>query len=44
MLVSGRNNVKEILRDNITIKRAIIQNNFNENDILSLISKNQSGL
>ncbi len=40
MLVSGRNNVKEILKnfhDEIAIKRAICQNNFNERDILSLL-------
>ena len=42
MLVSGRNNVKEILKNfkkNNGIKRAILQNNFNENDILSLLKK-----
>ena len=42
MLVSGRNNVKEILK-NISmknkIKRAICSKNFNELDILSLIEK-----
>ncbi len=40
MLVSGRNNVKEILKnfhEEIIIKRAICQNNFNERDILSLL-------
>ena len=40
MLVSGRNNVKEILKNfekNFGIKKAILQNNFNENDILSMI-------
>ena len=40
MLVSGRNNVKEILKNlekNIDIKKAIFQKNFNENDILSLV-------
>ena len=40
MLVSGRNNVKEILKNfekNFEIKKAILQNNFNENDILTLI-------
>ena len=40
MLVSGRNNVKEILKNfkkNKGIKKAILQNNFNENDILSLL-------
>ena len=40
MLVSGRNNVKEILCNfdkNIEIKKAIVQNNFNEQDILKLL-------
>lgn len=40
MIVSGRNNVKEILKNfknNNGIKKAILQNNFNELDILSLI-------
>ena len=40
MIVSGRNNVKEILKNfqkNNGIKRAYLQKNFNENDILSLI-------
>ena len=40
MLVSGRNNVKEILKNikkNFGIKKVILQNNFNENDILSLL-------
>jgi len=39
MLVSGRNNVKEILKNfhgNLEIKRLICQNNYNENDVLSL--------
>ena len=38
MIVSGRNNVKEILKNfnkNFEVKRAICQKNFNENDILS---------
>ena len=42
MIVSGRNNVKEILRDNMQsfeIKKAICQNNFNESDIISLLKK-----
>ena len=39
MLVSGRNNVKEILKDNIVVKKVILQNNFNEQDIISLINK-----
>ena len=41
MIVSGRNNVKEILKNfdkNFGIKRAIIQNNFNEKDILNLLN------
>lgn len=38
MLVSGRNNVKEILRDNIVVKKVIMQNNFNEHDIISMIN------
>ena len=40
MLVSGRNNVKEILKnfkEKECIKKAILQKNFNENDILSLL-------
>ena len=40
MLVSGRNNVKEILKNfekNNGLKKAILQKNFNENDILSLL-------
>ena len=40
MLVSGRNNVKEILKNfekNFGIEKAICQKNFNENDILSLL-------
>ena len=40
MLVSGRNNVKEILKNfskNNGIKMALLQENFNENDILSLL-------
>lgn len=42
MIVSGRNNVKEILKnfsDNKMIKKIICTNNFNENDILSLVEK-----
>ena len=42
MLVSGRNNVKEILKNfkkNNGIEKAILQNNFNENDILSLLKE-----
>lgn len=42
MLVSGRNNVKEILKNFKKIngiKKAILQNNFNELDILSLLKK-----
>ncbi len=42
MLVSGRNNVKEILKNfekNFGIEKAILQNNFNENDILTLLKK-----
>ena len=42
MLVSGRNNVKEILKNfekNFGIKKVYLQDNFNENDILSLIKK-----
>ena len=42
MLVSGRNNVKEILKNfekNFGIQKVYLQNNFNENDILSLIKK-----
>jgi len=40
MIVSGRNNVKEILKNfekNFGIKKAVLQNNFQENDILSLL-------
>lgn len=43
MLVSGRNNVKEILKNfsnKNNIKSVICSKNFNENDILSLIKKN----
>ena len=44
MLVSGRNNVKEILKNfhgTLEIKRLICQSNYNENDVLSLAkSKN----
>ncbi len=39
MLVSGRNNVKEILKNfhgNLEIKKLICQNNYNEQDVLSL--------
>ncbi len=42
MIVSGRNNVKEILKnfeENFGIKKAVLQKNFNENDILSLLKK-----
>ena len=42
MLVSGRNNVKEILKNfekNFGIEKVYLQNNFNESDILSLIKK-----
>ena len=42
MLVSGRNNVKEILKNFKKIngiKTAILQNNFNESDILSLLKE-----
>lgn len=44
MIVSGRNNCKEILKNNSMknkIKRAICSKNFNELDILSLIEKNK---
>lgn len=40
MLVSGRNNVKEILKNfekNFGIEKAYLQENFNENDILTLL-------
>ena len=42
MIVSGRNNVKEILKnftDKNMIKRVICTKNFNESDILSLVKK-----
>ncbi len=42
MLVSGRNNVKEILKQNyqdFKIKKAFCQENFNEIDIISLLKK-----
>ena len=42
MLVSGRNNVKEILKDfdnDFEIKRAICQSNYNELDIINLLKK-----
>lgn len=44
MLVSGRNNVKEILKNfsmKNKIKRVICSKNFNELDVLSLIEKNK---
>ena len=40
MLVSGRNNVKEVLNiDNLKITKAILQDNFNEEKIINLINK-----
>lgn len=42
MLVSGRNNVKEVLRNFCeidSVRKAYCQDNFNENDILSLLKK-----
>ena len=42
MLVSGRNNVKEVLNNLVefdSVNYAILQENFNENDILSLLKK-----
>ncbi len=42
MLVSGRNNVKEVLRNFSeigSVRKAYCQDNFNENDILSLLKK-----
>ena len=40
MLVSGRNNVKEVLNiNNLHITKAILQDNFNEEKILSLIKQ-----
>ena len=42
MLLTGRNNVKEVLNNfekNIGIEKAILQKNFNEQDIISLIKK-----
>ena len=40
MLVSGRNNVKEVLNiDNLKINKAILQDNFNEEKIISLIKQ-----
>ncbi len=42
MLVSGRNNVKEILKNSVNkqdIKKAYVSHKFNERDILSLIEK-----
>ena len=39
MLVSGRNNVKEILKNKMMVKRAFCSKNFNEQDILNLIKK-----
>lgn len=42
MLVSGRNNVKEILKNfpkNLEFKKVIFQENFNEKDILSLVKE-----
>lgn len=42
MLVSGRNNVKEILKNfegKLEVKKVILQENFNEKEILSLVKK-----
>ena len=40
MIVSGRNNVKEVLNiDNLKINNAILQDNFNDEKIISLIKK-----
>ena len=42
MLVSGRNNVKEVLRNFCeidSVRNAYCQDNFNENDILTLLKK-----
>lgn len=42
MLVSGRNNVKEVLRNICeidSVRKAYCQDNFNENDILTLLKK-----
>jgi 23S rRNA (guanosine2251-2'-O)-methyltransferase len=42
MLVSGRNNVKEVLRNFCeidSVRKAYCQDNFNENDILTLLKK-----
>ncbi len=39
MLVSGRNNVKEILKNKMMVKKAFCSKNFNEQDILNLIKK-----
>jgi len=42
MLLTGRNNVREVLNNyekNIGIERAVLQKNFNENDIISLLRK-----
>lgn len=40
MIVSGRNNVKEILNiDHLKITKAILQDNFNEDKIINLINK-----
>ncbi len=40
MIVSGRNNVKEVLNiDNLKITKAILQDNFNEEKIINLINK-----
>ena len=39
MLVSGRNNVREILKGNIKVRKAFLQNNFNESDIILLLEK-----
>ena len=42
MLVSGRNNVKEVLKnynDISGIKKAYLQDNFNENDVITLLKE-----
>ncbi len=44
MLVSGRNNVKEILKDNIKVKKAFLQKNYQDNDIINLLKKSKTNI
>ena len=39
MLVFGRNVARDLLKNNSPIKKVILQDNFNEKDIIDLIKK-----